>query len=167
MDVKQTPFSTKEEAKRTQRYANTATKGSARYEKSHDDFTEMEKAGLQNPFDDYPETEPLEDMPSFSDRVNNDETEELKADRGGGLGLKTTTPMAVTTGAIQKKENTDEEDLIFPSAQPKESSQAARNKQGKERYAAMNEEEYEESPNSARGSEHEDETPHFNILWLF
>ena len=103
MDVKQTPFSTKEEAKK--RYVNTASKGSARYEKMHEDFAEMEKTGVQSPFAD--------EMASFTERVKNDGKEELKMDRGGAK-MRPTAPMAVTSGAMQKKESADDEELIFP-----------------------------------------------------
>ena len=76
----------------------------------------MEKTGVQNPFAD--------EMESFSERVKNDGKEELKIERPG----RTTLPMAVNSGAMQKKESEDEEDLIFPQASSKEGAQATRNK---------------------------------------
>ena len=55
METKPTPFQIKEENKRSQRYVNTASKGSARYEKRLDEFTEMEsidKQVIHNPFEE-------------------------------------------------------------------------------------------------------------------
>ena len=68
----------------------------------------MEKTGVQNPFAD--------EMASFTERVKHGEKEELKLDRGGtpGAKMRTTAPMAVTSGAMQKKESADDEELIFP-----------------------------------------------------
>lgn len=74
--------------------------------------------------------------------------------------MTTATKMAMTSGSVQKKDDADEEDLIFPTSAPKEGSQA-RNKQKNERYAVASED-YEESPNSARGSEQEDDSSSFN-----
>ena len=79
----------------------------------------MEKTGVQNPFAD--------EMASFTDRVKNGDKEELKMDRGGAK-MRTTAPMAVTSGAMQKKESADDDELIFPQASSKEGSQATRNK---------------------------------------
>jgi hypothetical protein len=61
-------------------------------------------------------------MESFTERVKKtDEKEDLKTVDRVGMHLRTTTPIIMTSGAIEKKSNEDDDDeLLFPQPHTKE-----------------------------------------------